>query len=47
MNPDGLAADLGRKPEVLGRLADTLAAENPWASVVPDTTRRVVLLSMG
>lgn len=47
MNPDGFAADLGRKPEVLGRLADALAAENPWASVVPDTTPRVVLLGMG
>ncbi len=47
MNPDGFAADLGRKPEALGRLAGTLAAENPWASVVPDTTRRVVLLGMG
>jgi len=47
VNPDGFAADLGRKPEVLGRLADTLAAENPWASVVPDTTRRGVLIGMG
>ena len=47
MNPDGFAADLGRKPEVLDRLADTLAAENPWASVVPDAARRVVLLGMG
>ena len=47
MNPDDFAADLGRKPEVLGRLAKTLAAENPWAAVVPDTTRRVVLLGMG
>lgn len=47
MNPDGFAADLRRKPEALGRLAGTLAAENPWASVVPDTTRRVVLLGMG
>ena len=47
MNPDGFAADVGRKPEVLGRLADTLAAENPWASVVPDTIRQVVLLGMG
>ncbi len=37
-----------RKPEVLGRLADTLAAENPWASVVPaGPLERVVLLGMG
>jgi glucosamine 6-phosphate synthetase-like amidotransferase/phosphosugar isomerase protein len=47
VNPDGFAGDLGRKPDVLGRLADTLAGENPWASVVPDATRRVVLLGMG
>lgn len=47
MNPDGFAADLARKPDVLGRLADTLDGENPWAAVLPDGVQRVVLLGMG
>lgn len=47
MKPDGFAADLRRKPEVLGRLATTLAAGNPWAEVVPAGVERVVLLGMG
>jgi glucosamine 6-phosphate synthetase-like amidotransferase/phosphosugar isomerase protein len=47
VNPDGFAADLARKPDVLGRLADTLRAGNPWADVVPPGTERVVLLGMG
>lgn len=47
MNPDAFAADLARKPDVLGRLADTLERENPWAAVVPDGIERVVLLGMG
>ena len=47
MKPDGFAADLYRKPEVLGRLSAMLADENPWADVVPPDTERVVLLGMG
>jgi len=47
VNPDDFAADLARKPEVLGRLADSLAGENPWAAVLPDGVQRVVLLGMG
>ena len=47
MNPDAFTADLERKPEVLGRLADTLAAGNPWAAVLPPHVERVVLLGMG
>lgn len=47
MKPDGFAADLRRKPEVLERLAATLAARNPWAQVVPKNVDRVVLLGMG
>ena len=39
MKPDGFVADLRRKPEVLGRLAATLAAGNPWAGVVPTRNR--------
>ena len=47
MNPDGFAADLARKPDVLGRLADTLRVGNPWAAVVAPDIGRVVLLGMG
>ena len=47
VKPDGFAADLHRKPEVLRRLAATLAAGNPWAEVVPPDVERVVLLGMG
>lgn len=47
MHPDGFAADLARKPDVLGRLADTLRAGNPWAAVVPPGIGRVVLVGMG
>ncbi|GFG52969.1 iron dicitrate transport regulator FecR [Mycolicibacterium agri] len=47
MKPDGFAADLYRKPEVLQRLASGLAAANPWDDVVPPNIERVVLLGMG
>lgn len=47
MDPDGFAADLARKPEALARLAERLAADNPWAAVVPATTERVVFVGMG
>ena len=47
MKPDGFAADLRRKPEVLASLATALAASNPWAEVVPKDVDRVVLLGMG
>lgn len=47
MKPDGFAADLYRKPEVLRRLSETLADGNPWANVVPSDIDRVVLLGMG
>ena len=47
VKPDGFAADLYRKPEVLQRLAAMLADENPWAEVVPPDVERVVLIGMG
>jgi glucosamine 6-phosphate synthetase-like amidotransferase/phosphosugar isomerase protein len=47
VKPEGFLADLQRKPEVLGRLANRLATENPWATVVPPDVQRVVLLGMG
>ena len=47
VKPDGFAADLHRKPEVLNRLAAVLADGNPWATVVPPGIERVVLLGMG
>jgi fructoselysine-6-P-deglycase FrlB-like protein len=47
VKPDGFAADLYRKPEVLGRLSAMLVGGNPWADVVPTDTERVVLLGMG
>lgn len=47
MDADGFVADLHRKPETLGGLADALAEGNPWASVVPAGIERVVLIGMG
>ena len=47
MKPDEFATDLYRKPEVLGQLAATLEAGNPWAQVVPRDVERVVLIGMG
>jgi glucosamine 6-phosphate synthetase-like amidotransferase/phosphosugar isomerase protein len=47
VKPDGFAADLYRKPEVLGRLAATLVARDPWADAVPRDVERVVLVGMG
>ena len=47
MKPDGFAADLYRKPEVLQRLAESLSERNPWDEVVPPDIERVVLLGMG
>lgn len=47
MKPAGFAADLHRKPEVLGALATVLAGGNPWADAVGTGTERVVLLGMG
>jgi fructoselysine-6-P-deglycase FrlB-like protein len=47
VKPDGFAADLYRKPEVLQRLAGTLSGGNPWADVVGADVERVVLLGMG
>ncbi|MBJ7340684.1 SIS domain-containing protein [Mycolicibacterium sp.] len=47
MKPDGFATDLHRKPDVLDRLAATLADGNPWTEVVPRDVERVVLLGMG
>ncbi|ORA36937.1 SIS domain-containing protein [Mycobacterium aquaticum] len=46
MNADAFLTDLQRKPEVLDRLASTLAV-NPWADVVPSGVERVVFLGMG
>jgi glucosamine 6-phosphate synthetase-like amidotransferase/phosphosugar isomerase protein len=47
VKPDGFAADLHRKPEVLDGLATTLTEGNPWAAVVRPDVERVVLLGMG
>lgn len=47
MKADGFTADLLRKPEVLRRLSAALAADDPWAGVVPRGVGRVVLLGMG
>lgn len=47
MKPDGFHADLHRKPEVLRRLASILKDKNPWETVVPQGTERIVLLGMG
>jgi fructoselysine-6-P-deglycase FrlB-like protein len=47
VKPDGFAADLYRKPEVLRRLAALLRDGNPWAGVVPGDVERVVLVGMG
>ncbi|WNG87489.1 SIS domain-containing protein [Mycobacterium sp. ITM-2016-00317] len=47
MNPDAFAADLARKPEMLSKLADTLAQHNPWSQVVPPEVSRVVFIGMG
>jgi fructoselysine-6-P-deglycase FrlB-like protein len=47
VKPDGFAADLYRKPEVLQRLAGILSDGNPWADVVGADVERVVLLGMG
>lgn len=47
MKPDGFAADLYRKPEVLQRLSAMLTEGNPWEGVVPADIDRVVLLGMG
>ncbi|MFB1298274.1 SIS domain-containing protein [Mycobacterium sp. pW049] len=47
MKPDAFLEDLRRKPEVLERLARTLAARNPWSEVVQSGPARVVLLGMG
>jgi glucosamine 6-phosphate synthetase-like amidotransferase/phosphosugar isomerase protein len=47
VKPDGFAADLHRKPEVLRQLAETLEAGNPWAHVVPRDVERVVFIGMG
>lgn len=47
MKPDGFAADLYRKPEVLQRLAASLNERNPWDAAVPSDVERVVLLGMG
>jgi len=47
VKPDGFAADLYRKPEVLQRLGVTLADGNPWAKVLPPNIERVVLIGMG
>lgn len=47
MKPDGFAADLYRKPEVMQRLAAILSDGNPWDAVVPNDIERIVLLGMG
>jgi glucosamine 6-phosphate synthetase-like amidotransferase/phosphosugar isomerase protein len=47
VKPEGFLADIQRKPEVLGRLADLLAAENPWTAAVSPSVERIVLLGMG
>lgn len=47
MKPDGFAADLARKPDVLTNLGGALASRNPWAHALPGDVERVVLLGMG
>lgn len=47
MKPDGFVDDLYRKPQVLRRLAATLADGNPWSKVATPDVERVVLLGMG
>lgn len=47
MKPDGFAADLARKPQMLTELAGALAQRNPWAHAIPADVDRVVLLGMG
>ena len=47
MKPDGFVADLRRKPEMLQRLATSMASGNPWSAVVPPGTERAVLIGMG
>jgi fructoselysine-6-P-deglycase FrlB-like protein len=47
VKPEGFAADLHLKPEVLDGLATTLAEGNPWAAAVQPDFERVVLLGMG
>lgn len=47
MNPDGFAADLARKPDVLSNLADALAQRNPWSRSPAAEVSRVVFLGMG
>jgi fructoselysine-6-P-deglycase FrlB-like protein len=47
VKPYEFLADLRRKPEVLRRLAGTLAARNPWADVLGPDVDKVVLLGMG
>ena len=47
MKPDGFAADLYRKPEVLQRLSELLREGNPWDGAIPPDIERVVLLAMG
>jgi glucosamine 6-phosphate synthetase-like amidotransferase/phosphosugar isomerase protein len=47
MNPDRFATDLTRKPDVLSKLADTLAQHNPWTPALPAEVTSVVFLGMG
>lgn len=47
MKPDGFAADLARKPDVLSNLADALAQGNPWTRALPADVSRVVFVGMG
>ena len=42
----GFLTDLETKPEALGRLADALDRDDPWADV-PATTRRLLFIGMG
>lgn len=46
MDPRAFLADLEAKPEVLGRLADTLDTRDLW-DVLPDRPRRILFVGMG
>lgn len=50
MDPESFLADLQRKPDALGRLAEELDKDDPWSAVSLDLANgvdRIVLLGMG
>jgi fructoselysine-6-P-deglycase FrlB-like protein len=47
VDPAGFLADLERKPDVLARLADRLAVDDPWAGTPAAGASALLLLGMG